>query len=42
LLIVALVGAVAFASFARDARPAERTMTQPTAERDRDPTEAAT
>jgi predicted MFS family arabinose efflux permease len=42
LLVVALVGAFAFASFAWSARPDERTATRPAPERDRDPAGAAT
>jgi predicted MFS family arabinose efflux permease len=42
LLIVALVGAAALASFAGYARPAARVQTQPRREPDREPSEAAT
>ena len=42
LLVVALVGAVAFALFAWNARPAALTRTRPVADRDRDQAEVAT
>jgi hypothetical protein len=42
LLIVALVGAAAFASFAWNARPTERSAAHPVSDRDRDAAEAAT
>ena len=42
LLVMALLGALAFVSFAWNARPAERSATRPAPERDRDAAEAAT